>query len=96
MLARVISESEPLGKDHDVVLETIGALAGVGSDAAVPTLVTMAKVKKFFGGKKVAAIKERSVDAMIRIGGAKATAAMDQLAQTGDRKLKKILAQKRR
>jgi hypothetical protein len=33
---------------------------------------------------------------MIRIGGDKAATAMDQLAQTGDRALKKILAQKRR
>lgn len=96
MLARVIGESEPLGKDHDVVLQTIDALAGVGSDAAVPTLVTMARVKKFFGGKKVKNVKEHAVDAMIRIGGTKAGAAMDQLAQTGDRGLKKILAQKRR
>ena len=96
MLSRVISESEPLGKDHEVVIQTIDALAGVGSDAAVPTLVTMAKVKKFFGGRKLMALKEHSVDAMIRIGGTKAAAAIDQLAQTGDRKLKKMLAQKRR
>jgi hypothetical protein len=96
MLARVIGESEPLGKDHEVVLQTIDALASVGSDAAVPTLVTMAKVKKFFGGKKVRDVKEHAVDAMIRIGGTKATAAMNQLAQAGDRGLKKILSQKRR
>ena len=96
MLARVINESEPLGKDHEVVLETIDALAAVGSDAALPTLVTMAKVKKFFGGRKVRSLKEHAVAAMIRIGGAKAAAAMDQLAQARDRALKKILAQKRR
>jgi hypothetical protein len=96
MLARVIAESEPLGKDHDVVLETVDALAAVGSDVAVPTLVNVAKVKKFFGGRKVKSLKEHAVDAMIRIGGTKATAAMDQLAQSGDRGLKKVLAQKRR
>ena len=96
MLARVIGESELLGKDHEVVVQTIDALAAVGSDAAVPTLVNTAKVKKFFGGKKVVTLKEHSVDAMIRIGGTKANAAMDQLAQAGDRKLKKILAQKRK
>jgi len=62
----------------------------------MPTLVNMAKVKKFLGGRKLTALKEHSVDAMIRIGGTKATTAMDQLVQTGDRKLKKILAQKRR
>ena len=96
MLARVITESEPLGKDHDVVVETIDALAAVGSDKAVPTLVAISRVKKFFGGKKVKALKEHSVDAMVRIGGDKVKAAFDDLAQSGDRALKKIVAQKRR
>ncbi len=96
MLARVIGESQPLGKDHEVVIAMVDALATVGSDAALPTLVNTAKIRKFFGGRKVRALKEHSVDAMIRIGGAKSAAAMDQLAQAGDRALKKILAQKRR
>jgi hypothetical protein len=96
MLARVVKESDPLGKDHEVVVETVDALAAVGNDAAIPTLVNVAKVKKFFGGRKVKTLKEHAVDAMIRIGGTKATAAMDQLAQSGDRGLKKVLAQKRR
>ena len=95
MLSRVIAESEAFGKDHDVVLETVDALAAVGSDAAVPTLVNVAKLKKFFGGKKVRALKEHSVDAMVRIGGEKSTAALAQLAESGDRALKKVLARKR-
>ena len=95
MLSRVIAESEPLGKDHQVVLETIDALAAVGSDAAVPTLANMARVKKFFGGRKLKALKEHAVGAMAGIGGKKASAAMDELAKSGDRALKKILAQKR-
>ena len=96
MLARVITESEPLGKDYDVVVETIDALAAVGSDKAVPTLVTISRVKKFFGGKKVKGLKEHAVGAMARIGGDKVKAAFDELAQSGDRALKKIVAQKRR
>ena len=95
MLSRVIAESEPLGKDHEVVLETIDALAAVGSDAAVPTLANMARVKKLFGGRKLKALKEHAVGAMAGIGGKKASAAMDELAKSGDRALKKILAQKR-
>lgn len=96
MLARIVGESEPLGKDHEVVLETVDAMAVVGSDVALPTLVTLARLKKFFGGRKLKTVKERSVDAMARIGGAKAQAAMAELAASGDRALKKILAQKRR
>ena len=96
MLARVVTESEPLGKDYDVVIDTIDALAKVGSEAAVPTLVTISRVKKFFGGRKVKGLKEHAVDAMVRIGGDKVKAAFDDLSQSGDRALKKIVAQKRR
>ena len=35
MLARIIGESEPLGKDHEMVLETIDALREVGAAIGV-------------------------------------------------------------
>ena len=38
MLVRIIEESEPLGKDHEVVLETIEALGLVPSDVGVTAL----------------------------------------------------------
>jgi hypothetical protein len=96
LLSRVIAESAPLGADHVVVIEMVDALAQVGSDAALPTLVTTSRVTRFFGGKKVKVLKEHAVDAMVRIGGAKAAAALDDLARSGDRALRKIVAQKRR
>ena len=95
MLARIVAESEPLGKDHEVVLDTIGALATVGSDQAVPTLAGLARITRWFGGKKLRAIKETSVDAITTIGGEKATAALADAARSGDRALKKIVAAKR-
>src|SRR5204863_7969299 len=58
MLVRIIEESQPLGKDHDVVLETIDALGQVGPDAAVPILVSTAQRRKFLGGRKLRALKE--------------------------------------
>jgi HEAT repeat protein len=96
LLSRVIAESAPLGADHVVVVEMVDALAQVGCDAAVPTLVTTSRTKRFLGGKKVKALKEHAVDAMVRIGGTKAAAALDDLARSGDRALRKIVAQKRR
>jgi HEAT repeat protein len=96
MLARIIAESAPLGQDHDVVLETIDALATVGSDQAVPTLAGLARLRRWFGGKKLRAIKQTSVDAIVRIGGAKAAAALSDAVKTGDRALKKIVAAKQR
>jgi hypothetical protein len=95
LLSRVIAESTPLGKDHEMVVAMVDALATVGSDSAMPALVTTSRVKRLFGGRKVRTLKEHAVDAMVRIGGIKAAAALDDLALSGDRALKKIVAQKR-
>jgi hypothetical protein len=92
MLARILEESQPLGKDHEVVLETIRAMGAVGSDTAVPALASAIKRRGFFGRRRLRAIKERGVAALGKIGGAKAGAALDEAARTGDRMLKKILA----
>jgi len=92
MLIQIVNESEPLGKDRDVVLETLAALGKVGGDAAVPTLVTMARRRRLFGGKKLRALKERSVASLLEIGTPKADEALREAAATGDRKLKKIVA----
>jgi hypothetical protein len=91
MLAQILNESEPLGKDHDVVLETLEALGRVGSDAAIPALVNAAGVKGWFVRAKRTALKKRSVDALVRIGTPRARAALDDAGRTGDRLLKKIV-----
>ena len=95
VLTRIVAESEPLGKDHDVVLETIAAMAAVGNDQAVPTLSKLILRRGFFGRRKLRALKERGVDALTRIGGPQARAAIDQAAQTGDRLVKRVIATRR-
>jgi hypothetical protein len=92
MLVRMIEESEPLAKDHEVVLETIDALGTVGTDGAIPVLVTMARRKKLFGGKKLRALKEHSVDALARVATEKSAEALKEAATTGDRTLRKLAA----
>ena len=92
MLIRILEESEPLGKDHDVVLETLAALGTVGSDTAVPALASAIQRRGFFRRKKLRAIKERGVAALGSIGGPNADATLDQASRTGDRMLKKIVA----
>ncbi|HXI29266.1 MAG TPA: HEAT repeat domain-containing protein [Vicinamibacterales bacterium] len=92
MLVRILEESQPLGKDHDMVLETIDALATVGTDGAVPILSTMARRTSLFGRKKARALKERSIDALARVGTPKSTSAIKEAAQQGDRMLRKIAA----
>ncbi len=94
MLARVLEESQPLKKDHEMVLGTIDALGTVGTDAAVPILVNMAGRRAFFSRRKLRALKEHSVDALVRVGTDRAAAALEEASTRGDGMLKQIVAQK--
>jgi HEAT repeat protein len=96
ILARIVAESQVLGRDHEVVLETLTALGTVGSDDAIPSLVAAIEVRSFWRRKKARAIKERGVTALGRIGSARAQAALAGAAKTGDRSLRKIVRAKGR
>ncbi len=52
------------------------------------------EINQFFGGKKLRALKERGVDALMTIGGSQAAAALEEASRNGDRMLKKIVRQK--
>ena len=95
MLVRIIEESQPLGKDHDVVLDTVAALGRVGSDHAVPALSSVIARRGWLRRGKLRALKERGVGALAAIGSPRATAAIEQAAKEGDRMLRKIVAGRR-
>jgi hypothetical protein len=95
MLERIVGESEPLGKDHEIVLETLAAMGTVGSDQAVPALTTVILRRGVFRRRKLRALKERGVKALLNIGGPTAQAALDAAGRTGDRMLKNIVAAQR-
>jgi PBS lyase HEAT-like repeat len=95
MIARIVVESHALGKDHEVVLEAVAALGSVGSDAAIPTLTAVIQRGGFFGRRKLRALKTTGVAALSQIGGPHAMAALEQARRTGDRMLKKVVANHR-
>ena len=90
MLARIVGESEPLGKDYEVVLETLTALGAVGHEDAIAPIATAIQVRSFWRRGKARAIKERGISALSRIGGERAKAAIAEAAQKGDRQLKTL------
>jgi hypothetical protein len=92
MLTRIVAESEPLGKDHDIVLDAVNAMGQVGSDQAVDSLTSLILRRAFFGRRKLRALKECGVDALRNIGGPRATTAIDRAAAKGDRMLRKVIA----
>lgn len=92
VLVRIIDESDPFGADHAIVLETVGALAQVGDDQAVPALSALMRKKKFLARKKARALKEQSLTALRAIRTPAATQAVDEAAKTGDRMLRRLAA----
>lgn len=95
VLGRIIEESEPLGKDHDVVLDTLGALGLVGSDRAVPIVAGTIARRGIFRRRRLRALKERGVAALEGIGTTAAAAALEHASQTGDRMLRRIISARR-
>jgi HEAT repeat protein len=96
MLLRILDESQPLGKDHEVVLETLTALGIVGTDQAVPILAVLIQRTALLRRRKLRALKERGISALARIGTTKATHVIEEAARTGDRMLRKVISARHR
>jgi HEAT repeat protein len=96
MLVRIVaaSKSNQMGRDHEVVLEMIGALGQVGSEKAVPALVGTARRSAWFGRRKLRGLKERSIEALVQIGGPGADTAIREASQHGDRMPRAIAAKR--
>jgi HEAT repeat protein len=90
MLVRILEESEPLGKDHTVVLDTLGALKVVHTDTAVRPIDAVMRRKRWFARGKNRALKQTSVDALASIGTEASQRALAQAAKDGDRTLRKM------
>jgi HEAT repeat protein len=91
MLARILTEGDPFGDDHDTILGALDAVRQLGSDQAVAPVAALMKKKKFFQRKKARAFKTASVEALVAIGTPRAAAALDEAAKTGDGLLKTIV-----
>jgi HEAT repeat protein len=90
MLARILSESDPFGDDHPVVLDSLDAVRQLADDRAVDAVAAVMKKKKFFGGRKARAFKTAAVKALAAIDSPNAKAALTDAATRGDRILKRV------
>ena len=90
MLVRILEESEPLGKDHAVVLDTLTALKLVHTDTAVRPIARVAERKKWFARSKNMALKSTAVDALASIGTEESRQALRKAAAEGDRMLRRL------
>ena len=94
MLVRILDESEPLGKDHAVVLDTLGALKHVHTDNAVRPIAGVMRHKRWFARRRTRNLKNTAVDALAVIGSDASRKALDDAAVSGDRLLRKIVKAK--
>ncbi len=90
VLARILEESDVLGGDHAIVLETLGALAKIGDDQAVPQLAATMRTRSWVGRRKLRAVKAGALAALRRIGTPEAGRALADAAANGDRMLRKL------
>ena len=90
VLGRILAESDPVGADHPIVLETLGAIGQVGGDQAIPQVSTLMRRRGWLGRRKLRAVKEASVAVLRQIGTPAAQRALTDAAGDGDRLLKKL------
>jgi hypothetical protein len=91
ILARIISESDPVGSDHPVVIHALTALATVHGDEAIPAIVAVIGRRGWFRRRKLKALKTAGVAALRAMGTAKASAALDDAGRHGDRMLRQVV-----
>lgn len=90
LLGRILDESDALGDDHAIVIETLGAVGVIGGDQAVPAVDRVMRTRKWFARKRLGAIKTASLAALRQIGTPLATETFARAGATGDRLLKRL------
>jgi hypothetical protein len=90
LLARLLEESQPLGRDFEFVIETLDVVGTFNDDRAVRAIRGVAQHRKWFAPRRTRRLREHSIVTLMRIGTPGAITAIDMLEQTGDRQLRKL------
>ena len=90
LLGQILDESDALGADHSIVLETLGAVGMLGGDQAVPAVDRVMRTTRWFARTRVKAVKTASLATLQQVGTVAAAAAMARARMDGDRLLKRL------
>jgi HEAT repeat protein len=90
MLARIIDESQPLGRDFEMVLETLDAVATFADDRSVRSIGNVVGQRKWYLPRRSRRMRERALATLAKIGTPAALNAIEMLEKTGDRQLRKL------
>jgi HEAT repeat protein len=89
MLARILQDTDPFGDDGPLLLETLAALSTIRDDRALTQIAALARKKKWTAWGKTTQLRQACLQALSKIGTAKAKQALAELAATGDFFLKR-------
>ncbi len=91
MLASLLTEMDPFGEDHGVVLAMLDALRQLADDRAVASTVHVMTRTRLFARRKATAVKRGAIAVLRAIGTEHATLALDGAARSGDRLLRRLV-----
>jgi hypothetical protein len=91
MLARIIDESDPLGRDFEVVLESLEAIASFKDDRAIRPISNVARQRRWLAPRRTGRMRQRAVQALSTVDTPAAAGALAILHNTGDWHLRRVL-----
>ena len=92
MLTRIVQECDPFSDDYPLLQETLAALATLRDERAIQPIAALARRKRWRSWGRTTGLRDACLRALQRIGTAKARAAINDLAHTGDFFLKRQAA----
>ena len=90
MLGRILDESDVFGKDFDLVLQSLAAIATFKDDRAIRPIASVATQRRWLSLGRTRQIRQRALGALETIGSTTALGAIDMMAKTGDWHLRRI------
>jgi len=90
LLGRILDESDVLGADHSIVLETLGVVGVLGGDQAIPAVDRVMRTTRWFARARVRAVKTASLATLRQIGTAAAASSVARAEADGDRLLRRL------
>ena len=91
LMARIIDESEALGRDHELVLQALDAVVSFNDDRAIRPITAVARQRRWLAIRRTGRLRERAVGALQRLGSSAAHAALHTMQTRGDWHLRRIV-----
>lgn len=90
VLVQILDDSDVLGSDHRLALETLTALKQIRDPRAVPGVARAMRVHSWFRRTRGRALKTQAIETLLAIRSPGAAAALTDASASGDRMLRRL------